>query len=905
MSPSGLLVSTIGPLAWGSSVIGLAPDEVNLAVGEFITINEAGRFKQNFVSGQLHNITGDLQQSIWVGSSNNYVAGTLRDSGIFMSGQSNILTNTSGNLQAARSAFVGGTQNEIEINTGSGPDNAMVSGFLNKLTNVRRSGIICGTSIAPLLEKDNMVYVPSLSIWDTPFSSTSPNILIRDTTDEGEVKTMPIISTDANNTAVQGIDGGVFVPVAGGDNGMFGVANEAGTWAVNNFTFASGATLGTIGTSDGFTIGLNATNHNIKFDAINTFGAQISVRDATGFELLLASLSGQALVGSTGAIEFQPSGTNNAVIFKSTGAAFNVNLEVNKDIIDINASPGTAGQLLSSLGVGLGVDWIDAPTGGGAGGMFDIANQGATWAVTDSLINLDTTIRLSTGLDKLKFQSDAGSPYTSFSFNTTPRIDLFTGVSDQLVFIAPNSAISNNIYNLGTFGTRLGGTNSNVVHIALTGTAGQVDFPKYGLGNFGGTTAYPLAVQADGQVIEGPATGFRNGMFDAANDGGTLGVENVITITNGLTFSNPNSVAILNIKAEGQQARMNYNVWSNVSNHDGEFHAFRSRGTEASPLGCVAGDEMFNLFVRAYNGTGFDFNSRMKFVLGNTYNGSSSKHSVYEFHATAANSTNVASRLTIDGSDIFMNAYGLGSKSGTVAYPAAFDSSGKVIEGPATGFRNGMFDGLNDGDPLGVESVVMISGDGSDMSNGGGFTFKDALNNADLQISSISGSVGGTAVLRVPAAKAFQCIVNNTGRFDGGGPSFELYGDTGGNAGLLGQIYFTAGDTAVADIIFRSKVGTGANNILVLKRNQDVILSAYTSAGAKPGTAVANIQVDATGKLITTGAQVTQIQQNSVTTFYDNDAAAALGSVAVGGLYVLSATNTYGETSGMVKVRMT
>jgi len=36
-------------------------------------------------------------------------------------------------------------------------------------------------------------------------------------------------------------------------------------------------------------------------------------------------------------------------------------LRVQRDLIDVNASTGTAGQLLSSLGTGNGIDWIDAP----------------------------------------------------------------------------------------------------------------------------------------------------------------------------------------------------------------------------------------------------------------------------------------------------------------------------------------------------------------------------------------------------------------------------------------------------------------------------------------------------------------------------------------------------------------
>ena len=56
-------------------------------------------------------------------------------------------------------------------------------------------------------------------------------------------------------------------------------------------------------------------------------------------------------------------------------------LELDADLIDVNGNTGTAGQLLSSLGTGSGVDWIDAPVSyekwvlTGQTGTQDIANN--------------------------------------------------------------------------------------------------------------------------------------------------------------------------------------------------------------------------------------------------------------------------------------------------------------------------------------------------------------------------------------------------------------------------------------------------------------------------------------------------------------------------------------------------
>jgi len=54
------------------------------------------------------------------------------------------------------------------------------------------------------------------------------------------------------------------------------------------------------------------------------------------------------------------------------------NLQIQEDLIDVNLQSGTSGQLLSSLGSGNGIDWIDAPVSytnwklGPSGGSLDI-----------------------------------------------------------------------------------------------------------------------------------------------------------------------------------------------------------------------------------------------------------------------------------------------------------------------------------------------------------------------------------------------------------------------------------------------------------------------------------------------------------------------------------------------------
>jgi hypothetical protein len=96
--------------------------------------------------------------------------------------------------------------------------------------------------------------------------------------------------------------------------------------------------------------------------------------------------------------------------------------------------------------------------------------------------------------------------------------------------------------------------------------------------------------------------------------------------------------------------------------------------------------------------------------------------------------------------------------------------------------------------------------------------------------------------------------------------------------------------------------GDTSRNVKFAVDGSDIRFNAY-GIGNKSGTPAYNLQVDATGKIIETTAQATQVQNNNVTTFYDDDADAAVGGIAVGELYALSASNTYTLPSGMVKVR--
>jgi hypothetical protein len=112
----------------------------------------------------------------------------------------------------------------------------------------------------------------------------------------------------------------------------------------------------------------------------------------------------------------------------SSAAKVTGNLELDADLLDINGATGSAGQLLSSLGTGNGVDWIDAP----ATGVLSVATADAnvitiagtasnptidanTAAVSSSSNNLATGTQIQAAIDSAL----AGALTFKGTFNAT------------------------------------------------------------------------------------------------------------------------------------------------------------------------------------------------------------------------------------------------------------------------------------------------------------------------------------------------------------------------------------------------------------------------------------------------------------------------------------------------------
>ena len=193
------------------------------------------------------------------------------------------------------------------------------------------------------------------------------------------------------------------------------------------------------------------------------------------------------------------------------------NLELDADLLDVNGATGTAGQLLSSLGTGNGVDWIDAP----ATGVLSVATADAnvitiggtasnptidanTAAVSAGSNNLATGDQIQTAINAalagtLTFKGTFNASTGAITSGSNSGSQLYTGSSGGV-------AISQgDFYIADTSGAFFGGTTIGVGDEAIalntvgSGSSSASDFSVVPAQSAGGTvttfstvsTAYP------------------------------------------------------------------------------------------------------------------------------------------------------------------------------------------------------------------------------------------------------------------------------------------------------------------------------------------------------------------------------------------------------------------------------
>ena len=175
----------------------------------------------------------------------------------------------------------------------------------------------------------------------------------------------------------------------------------------------------------------------------------------------------------------------------SSAAKVTGNLELDADLLDINGATGTAGQLLSSLGTGNGVDWIDAP----ATGVLSVATADAnvitiggtasnptidanTAAVTATSDNLATGAQIQTAINSAL----AGAVTFKGTFNANTGAiasggNLTTGGSRVAVAIGDMYVVSTGGNFYGNASTPLNvGDEVIAVAAAAAGTSVEADW---------------------------------------------------------------------------------------------------------------------------------------------------------------------------------------------------------------------------------------------------------------------------------------------------------------------------------------------------------------------------------------------------------------------------------------------
>lgn len=200
---------------------------------------------------------------------------------------------------------------------------------------------------------------------------------------------------------------------------------------------------------------------------------------------------------------------------------------------------------------------------------------------------------------------------------------------------------------------------------------------------------------------------------------------------------------------------------------------------------------------------------------------------------------------------------------------------GGVWSAAAGSDGNGLFSISNDGDTVRVN--VAIVPDGS------GLTFRDTTGTVFLSITDNSvTAIAGDAGIQAVKSLGYTLIKGDS-----------LLFQIGGSYGTSGQVITATGDGGAG---WGTPSGVGEVNTA-------------SNLGSGTGLFAGKVGVDLQFKSIVVGPNLS-VSSNSTTvtishsySYYTNDAAAASGGVAIGGVYKVDIGNPYGMTWGTLKTR--
>mgnify|MGYP003112486068 CR=1 FL=1 len=279
----------------------------------------------------------------------------------------------------------------------------------------------------------------------------------------------------------------IYYDSAGTDTGKYISGPSVGTFYVQN-EGQNDVRIRCQGTSGGTsysTLSIQPSGFSFSTDAMTTVQM-----DDTGliFPDNLTAIT-KHKNGTDGSLPFKYKNTSNstttttAELFKDK-FKFHQDIELDADLIDINGNTGTAGQVLSSLGTGNGVDWIDAASGtiSGSGTANKVTQFTGTSAIGDGPITFSSNDSTFAGHVTLASDKKVNFGASTNIEGATSGTKMILETSDDYLF-------------------RFGGTTK--VSFESNGT---VNFNGYGGGSITGTGAKALQVTSGGKIIEANIT---------------------------------------------------------------------------------------------------------------------------------------------------------------------------------------------------------------------------------------------------------------------------------------------------------------------------------------------------------------------------------------------------------------
>jgi hypothetical protein len=589
----------------------------------------------------------------------------------------------------------------------------------------------------------------------------------------------------------------------------------------------------------------------------------------------------------------------------SSAAKVTGNLELDADLLDVNGGTGTAGQLLSSLGTGNGIDWVDAPVTGVVtvtdGNTTD--NQGITIGgttsnptvaaniatVTNTSKNLATGEQIQAAIDLTVLTVATGNSDTitigGTATNPTVAANTTSGVGANLnnlatggqIQAAIDAALAGAVTFKGTFnastGAITGGGNLTSGGSRVAVAVGDMYVVSVG-GNFYGNSSTPLNVGDEVIAVSAAVAGASvEGDWNAVpSAGGGItggGTTNKVPLWTGTT-----------VLGDSEITQSSTNIGIGTTSPSQKLTVAGSISTTGSVLfndnqGINFGNSNARIYGSSADGIKFNGSGSEKMRLTQAGNlGIGSTNPVQKL--TVAGNIDIAggngSFLTFNNGDakIVINNNGTGRDLSFETYNGSsttekmrISNAGMVGIGttspsvgvPLTAFYNTTsqfhFGGLQSGisnnvyynSTLGVYTNRNTSAGGSllQMATDGSFSFRRATSGSSPTLT-YSMVIDGSGDVGIGASSPSEKL--------------EVIGNI--YAGVSNGGGFMLTGASASGLVRNNASGvalrTNTTDRLIIDSAGQVKFSNYTAPGSFTGTAAANLAVDGSGNIITEAA---------------------------------------------------